>query len=79
MLTSAFIGREYQLDFRTSPTPLLKLHLQFTIERTAYPRFTSALTAHELDELYCPTEEDLEFVGKRADDPIGRLTLLARL
>lgn len=50
-----------------------------SIERTAYPRFKSALTAHELDELYCPTEEDLEFVGKRADDPIVQLTLLARL
>lgn len=50
-----------------------------SIERTAYPRFKSALTAHELDELYCPTEEDFEFVGKRADDPIIQLTLLARL
>ena len=50
-----------------------------SIERTAYPRFKSALTAHELDELYCPTEEDLEFVYQRADDPAQRLTLLARL
>lgn len=50
-----------------------------SIERTAYPRFPSALTAHELEELYCPTAEELEFVGKRADDPIGQFTLLARL
>ena len=50
-----------------------------SIERTAYPRFTSALTAHELEELYCPTEEDLEFVYKRPEDPAQQLTLLARL
>jgi TnpA family transposase len=50
-----------------------------SIERTAYPRFKSALTAHELDELYCPAEEDLEFVYKRADDPTHRLTVLAQL
>jgi Domain of unknown function (DUF4158) len=50
-----------------------------SIERTAYPRFKSVLTAHELKELYCPTEEDLAFGGKRTDDPILPLTLLARL
>jgi hypothetical protein len=50
-----------------------------SIERTAYPRFKSALTARELEELYCPTEEDLEFVYKRADNPAQLLTLLARL
>lgn len=50
-----------------------------SIERTAYPHFTSALTAQELEELYCPTEEDLEFVYQRADDPAQQLTLLARL
>jgi TnpA family transposase len=49
------------------------------IERTAYPRFTSVLTAQELEELYCPTEEDLAFVSQRADEPAQRLTLLARL
>jgi len=50
-----------------------------SIERTAYPRFTSVLTAHELEELYCPTEEDLAFVYKRAENPAQQLTLLARL
>lgn len=50
-----------------------------SIERTAYPRFKSALTAHELDELYGPTEEDLAFVYRRADEPAQQLTLLARL
>jgi hypothetical protein len=50
-----------------------------SIERTAYPRFQSTLTAHELDELYGPTEEDFAFVYRRADDPVQQLTLLARL
>ena len=50
-----------------------------SIERTAYPRFKPVLTVHELEELYCPTEEDLDFVGKRADDPTQQLILLARL
>jgi len=50
-----------------------------SIERTAYPRFKAALTAYELEELYGPTEEDLDFVRQRADDPILQLTLLARL
>jgi uncharacterized protein DUF4158 len=50
-----------------------------SIERTAYPRFKPVLTAHELEELYCPTEEDLDFVGKRADAPTQQLILLARL
>jgi Tn3 transposase DDE domain/Domain of unknown function (DUF4158) len=50
-----------------------------SIARTAYPRFTSVLTAHELEELYCPTEEDLAFVYKRAENPAQQLTLLARL
>jgi hypothetical protein len=50
-----------------------------SIERTAYPRFKSALTAHELDELYSPTEEDFAFVYRRANDPTQQLTLLARL
>jgi hypothetical protein len=50
-----------------------------SIERTAYPRFKSTLSAHELDELYSLTEEDLEFIDKRADEPAQRLTLLAQL
>jgi len=50
-----------------------------SIERTAYPRFKSALTAQELEELYCPTEEDLDFVYGRADNPAQQITLLARL
>ena len=49
------------------------------IERTAYPRFKPVLTAHELEELSCPTEEDLDFVGKRADAPTQQFILLARL
>jgi hypothetical protein len=50
-----------------------------SIERTAYPRFKSALTAHELEDLYGPSDEDFEFVYGRADDPAQQLTLLARL
>ena len=50
-----------------------------SIERSAYPRFKAALTAYELEELYGPTEEDLDFVRQRADDPILQLTLLTRL
>jgi hypothetical protein len=50
-----------------------------SIERTAYPRFPSILTAHELEELYDPTEEDLAFVYERAWSPAQELTLLARL
>lgn len=50
-----------------------------SIERTAYPRLPSTLTAHELEELYGPTEEDLAFVYGRAQAPAQQLTLLARL
>jgi len=48
-----------------------------SIERTAYLRFKSALTAHELDELYGTTEEDFAFVYRHADEPARQLTLLA--
>ena len=50
-----------------------------SIERTAYPRLPSTLTAHELEELYGPTEEDLAFVYGRAQNSAQQLTLLARL
>ena len=50
-----------------------------SIERTAYPRFKSALTARELEALYCPTEEDCAFVAAQTADPAQQLILLARL
>jgi hypothetical protein len=50
-----------------------------SIERTAYPRFPSVLTAHELEELYSPAEEDWAFIYGRAQDSAQQLTLLARL
>lgn len=50
-----------------------------SIERTAYPRFTSPLTAQELQDLYCPTAEDRAFVSSQTADPTQQLTLLARL
>src|SRR5712691_10429302 len=40
-----------------------------SIERTAYPRFKSALKARELEALYCPTEEDRAFVAAQTADP----------
>ena len=50
-----------------------------SIERTAYPRFTSPLTAQELKDLYCPSEEDRAFVSAQTTEPTQQLTLLARL
>ncbi|WP_089721289.1 DUF4158 domain-containing protein [Candidatus Entotheonella palauensis] len=50
-----------------------------SIQRTAYPRFKSALTAHELEDLYGPSDEDFAFIYGRTDKPAQQLTLLARL
>jgi hypothetical protein len=50
-----------------------------SIERTAYPRFKSILTAQELQDLYAPTEDELEFIFERTPDSAQQLTLLARL
>ena len=49
------------------------------IERTAYPRFSSALTASELQTLYAPTDEERAFVAAHTRGPAQSLTLLVLL
>ena len=50
-----------------------------SIERTAYPRFKSSLTANELHALYHPTDEELNFVTGHARGATQQLTLLTLL
>jgi len=49
------------------------------IDRTAYPRFPSSLTAHELQTLYRPTDEEQRFVAQYARGDTGHFTLLTLL
>lgn len=50
-----------------------------SIDRTAYPRFQSSLTATELQALYRPSDEELRFVVENARGNAGQLTLLTLL
>ncbi len=50
-----------------------------SIERTAYPRFTSVLSPQELQTLYEPTDSEREFALVHARGDAGQLTLLALL
>jgi hypothetical protein len=50
-----------------------------SIDRTAYPRFTSSLRALELQALYRPTDEEQCFVTQYARGDTGQLTLLTLL
>jgi len=50
-----------------------------SIDRTAYPRFKSSLTATELQALYRPTDEEQRFVTQYARGHSGQLTLLTLL
>jgi Domain of unknown function (DUF4158) len=50
-----------------------------SIERTAYPRFKPTLTATELHTLYCPTDEERDFVAAHARGATQQLTLLTLL
>jgi hypothetical protein len=50
-----------------------------SIERTAYPRFKPSLTATELHSLYCPTEEERDFIATHARGVTQQLTLLTLL
>ena len=50
-----------------------------SIERTAYPRFTSALSPQELRTLYDPSDDEREFVLAHAQEAAQQLTLLAFL
>ena len=49
------------------------------IHETAYPRIRSSITAEELDELYKPTQEQLEFANRSTREPIQKLGLLVLL
>jgi TnpA family transposase len=50
-----------------------------SIERTAYPRFKSSLTANELHTLYHPTDEEQNFITQHARGATQQLTLLTLL
>jgi len=50
-----------------------------SIDRTAYPRFRASLTAHELQALYRPSNEEQLFVTQHAHGPAQQLTLLTLL
>jgi Domain of unknown function (DUF4158) len=50
-----------------------------SIERTAYPRFHTTLSAPELQTLYAPTEAERDFVTTQAQDAPQQLTLLTLL
>ena len=50
-----------------------------SIDRTAYPRFRASLTAHELQALYRPSNEEQLFVTQHARGPAQQLTLLTFL
>jgi hypothetical protein len=41
-----------------------------SIERTAYPRFNPSLTANELHALYCPSDDEREFISGIAQRPL---------
>ena len=49
------------------------------IERTAYPRFKPSLTATELHNLYCPTDDERDFISAPARGATQQLTLLTLL
>jgi len=46
------------------------------IHETAYPRIRSNITEKELNELYTPTQEQLEFADTNTREPIQKLGLL---
>ena len=50
-----------------------------SIERTAYPRFKPSLTATELHSLYCPSDEERDFIAAHARGATQQLTLLTLL
>jgi len=50
-----------------------------SIERTAYPRFKSALSPQELQALYEPTDAERKFIRTHARGDAGQLTLLGLL
>jgi len=46
------------------------------IHETAYPRIRSNITENELNELYTPTQEQLDFADINAREPIQKLGIL---
>ncbi len=50
-----------------------------SIERTAYPRFRQKLTKTELEQLYQPSLEEINFVRHHARGDRQQLTLLVLL
>ncbi len=50
-----------------------------TIERTAYPRFTRALSVKELREIYTPTPGDVAFVATHARGLSQKFSLMILL
>lgn len=50
-----------------------------SIDRTASPRFQSTLAATELHSLYCPTDEERDFVAAHVRGATQQLTLLTLL
>lgn len=49
------------------------------VYETAYPRFKSALTEKELDEIYAPSSSELRFARQKTNTQIERLLLLLQL
>ena len=41
-----------------------------SIDRTVYPRFRPSLTANELHGLYCPSDDEREFISGIAQRPL---------
>ncbi|MEO1644985.1 MAG: DUF4158 domain-containing protein, partial [Chloroflexota bacterium] len=50
-----------------------------SIERTAYPRLTQYLSAQELETVYTPDEDELDFVNISRSTASSRLTRLVLL
>jgi hypothetical protein len=50
-----------------------------SIERTAYPRFKGVIGARELDEVFTPTVEEIEWAHKKAQTKPGVITLIVLL
>jgi hypothetical protein len=50
-----------------------------SIERTAYPRFKGVIGARELDEVFTPTVDEIEWAHKKAKTQPGVITLIVLL
>ncbi|MBV1778497.1 Tn3 family transposase [Paeniglutamicibacter sp. ABSL32-1] len=50
-----------------------------SVGRTAYPRFTAAVSERQLAESFTPTEEEKDWAGEKTRDEAGRAVLLTVL